>query len=305
MRIKDKYNQHLTGIVLSSIGIILLSFDTVLIRLASASSWNTVFWRCILISVTSSLILFARERTTVFHKIKKEGFPLILSGMFWGFSGLLFVVSVKMTVAANVLVMLSLSPLFAGIAGYFFLGERIGRRSLFMIAVAASGVYIIFAGDIEGGNLAGNLLGLLIPVCLGINLAWMRKHSDISRTAAVITGGLVSAFIASFFAAPFSVSSISFFYLVLLGLIAIPLAQLLLSTGTRYLPASRVALIMMSETFLGPLWVWAFIGEIPPVRTFAGGALILAGVFADSFISIIYDKKNESPLQFNNKILKQ
>ena len=284
---KTVYNNPAKGLMISITGIILLSFDTVLIRLASASSWNTVFWRCILISVTSSLILFARERTSVFHKIKQEGFPLLLSGVLWGFSGLLFVVSVKMTVAANVLVMLSLSPLFAGIAGYFFLGERIGRRSLLMIAVSAAGVYIIFAGDIEGGSLAGNLLGLLIPVCLGINLAWMRKHNDISRSAAVITGGLVSAFIASFFAAPFSVGSVSFFYLVLLGLVAIPLAQLLLSTGTRYLPASQVALIMMSETFLGPLWVWAFIGEIPPARTFAGGALILTGVFADSILSIL------------------
>ncbi len=291
MKNRSEYNLHLAGLLISVTGIILLSFDTVLIRLASCPSWDTAFWRGILVAVTSSVILFLREKTTLAGKIRDEGLPLVFSGALWGFSGLLFVVSVKMTVAANVLVMLSLSPVFAGIAGFFMLGERLRKSSLLMTAVSAAGVCIIFAGDIEGGNLAGNFLGFLVPVCLGTNLAWMRKHKDISRPASVITGGLVTALIASFFATPFSVSGLSFFYLVLLGLIAIPLAQLLLSAGTRYLPASQVALIMMSETFLGPLWVWLFMGEIPPARTFTGGILILTGVFASSFMTLLSDRK--------------
>ncbi len=284
MKITAKANR-LRGLLISSAGIIILSFDTALIRLASSPSWKTAFWRGTLIAVITSLLLFFREKTTVADKIRKEGMPLVFSGIMWGLSGVLFVISVKLTVAANVLVMLSLSPLFAGILGYFLLGERLKKITYFTMTVSAAGVYIIFAGDIEGGNIAGNILGFLVPVFLGGNLVWMRKHKEISRSAAVVIGGLVTAIIAFYFAFPFNVSFVSFIYLALLGLVAIPMGQLLISTGTRFIPAAEVALIVMLESVIGPFWVWVLIGEIPPVRTFLGGMLILSGVFLNSVFS--------------------
>lgn len=196
-----------------------------------------------------------------------------------------------MTVAANVLVMLSLSPLFAGVGGYLMMGEKMKKETILLFLVTAAGVWIIFSGGIGGGTLAGNLIGLLVPVTLGTNLAWMRKFRHISRTAAVITGGYAAAFIALFFASPLMISVRSMVYLSLLGLVAIPFAQLLISSGTKYLPAPRVALIMMLETVLGPVWVWAFMGEVPPARTFAGGFLILAGVMTNAVSGIVSEKR--------------
>ncbi len=274
------------GILLSLTGVFLFSFDTVLIRLAAVSSWDSAFWRGLFAVVPSSLILLITEKTTIFTKIRQEGFPLILSGILWGTSGTLFVTAVKMTIAANVLVMISLAPFFAAIAGYIFLKEKIKKETLFLIILSALGVFIIFYGDIGGGTVFGNVLGLLVPVAAGSNLAWMRKHKNISRLGAVIIGGFTAAFVSFFFASPFTIPLKSLFFLAILGLIAVPFAQLFLSIGTKYLPASQVALIMMLETILGPIWVWLFIGEIPPVKTFLGGILILAGVTASSFQSI-------------------
>ena len=277
---------NITGIVLSLAGVFLFSFDTVLIRLAAVSSWDVAFWRGGFALIPASIILLITEKTTVFTKIRHEGFPLILSGILWGASGTLFVTAVKHTIAANVLVMVSLSPFFAAIAGYIFLREKINKTTLFLIILSALGVFIIFYGDIGGGTVFGNVIGLLVPVASGLNFAWMRKHKNISRLGAVIIGGFTAAFVSLFFASPFTVPLKSLFFLALLGLIAVPFAQLFLSIGTKYLPASQVALTMMLETLLGPVWVWLFIGEIPPLKTFLGGVLILAGVTVNSFKSM-------------------
>ena len=277
---------NLTGILIALTGAFLFSFDAVLIRLASVSSWDSVFWRGLFAIIPTSFILLITEKTTVFVKIKQQGFPLILSGILWGTSGTFFVTAVNNTIAANVLVMISLAPFFAAIAGYIILREKIKRATLLLIIICALGVFIIFFGDIGGGTLFGNVIGLLVPIAAGINLAWMRKHKNISRLGAVIIGGFTAAFVSLFFASPLVVPFKSLFFLALLGLIAVPFAQLFLSIGTRYLPASRVALIMMLETAIGPVWVWLFLGEIPPIKTFIGGMLIIIGVTANSFQSI-------------------
>ncbi|MCL2480448.1 MAG: DMT family transporter [Spirochaetaceae bacterium] len=278
---------NIAGVLLSLSGAFIFSFDTVLIRLASVSSWQVAFWRGLFVIIPISLILFITEKTTVFAKIKQQGFPLVLSGVLWGISGFLFVTAVKHTIAANVLVMISLAPFFAAIASYIFLKEKIKKGTLFLIILCAVGVFIIFYGDIGRGTLFGNFIGLLVPVTTGTNLAWMRKNKNISRMGAVIIGGFTTAFISSFFTLPLTVPPAkSLIYLSLLGLIVVPFAQLFLSIGTRSLPASKVAIMMMIETVLGPVWVWLFIGEIPPARTFLGGALILTGVTINSFQSV-------------------
>lgn len=279
------------GIIISLIGIVLLSFDVVLIRLAAVSAWDSAFWRGAFIAVTTSTVLFAQEKTHLFTIIKYDKSPILVSGILWALSGIFFVMGVKYTAPANSLVLISLSPLFAAIAAWIFIGEKVTLSTFFMMLLSLVGVYVIFMGKIEGGTLLGNFFALLSPIALGTNLAYLRKHTNINRAGTVITGGIISAVIASFFAAPFSLPPYSYIYLALLGLIVIPIPQLLLSTGTRYIPAAQVAFIMMIETPLGMLYVWALIGEVPAIQSLFGGLLAVSGVIINIFLNLKKDKK--------------
>ena len=44
---------------------------------------------------------------------------------------------------------------------------------------------------------------------------------------------------------------------------------------------------MLMETLCGPLWVWLFLNEIPPLSVFIGGVVIVSAIILKSF-----DKKN-------------
>ena len=43
-------------------------------------------------------------------------------------------------------------------------------------------------------------------------------------------------------------------------------------------PAAQLALIALVEPTLSPLWAWLASGELPPIWTFIGGAVIVAAI---------------------------
>ena len=52
-------------------------------------------------------------------------------------------------------------------------------------------------------------------------------------------------------------------WLALNGLVAIPLATVLLARGPRVLPSADVSMFFMLETVLTPIWIWMLFGEVP------------------------------------------
>ena len=76
-----------------------------------------------------------------------------------------------------------------------------------------------------------------------------------------------------------------FWFLLALGVVVVPASTILLSLGTRYMPAPHVTLIMMIEMMLAPLWVWFAFSEIPAHATVLGGILILVTVASHSLIA--------------------
>ena len=285
---KKRGNERMTGLLYAFSGIFLMSFDTLLIRLADVSGWDAAFYRGFFIFLMTGFIFITKNKTGSVRIIVSGRIPLLVSGILWGLGGLFFVLSIKLTIAANTLVLLSLSPVFAALFSYLLMKELIAKKTWAAITVAVAGVSVIFSGDIGSGNTAGNIIGLLVPICIAFNLTLMRKYPDINRTAAVVIGGLVTSGISVISASPSSVPGLSVFYLALLGLLFIPFSQLLIANGTRYIPSPEVGLVMMSETFLGPLWVWIVLGELPAKNTFIGGALILSAIAVNTLPSLKY-----------------
>ena len=67
-------------------------------------------------------------------------------------------------------------------------------------------------------------------------------------------------------------------YLMLFGASQTGLAFLLLTVGSRLIPATEAALISVLETPLAPVWVWAAFGEAPTAAAMVGGTIVLGAV---------------------------
>ena len=71
-------------------------------------------------------------------------------------------------------------------------------------------------------------------------------------------------------------------WLALNGLVAIPLATMLLARGPRVLPSADVSMFFMLETVLTPVWIWLLFGEVPPHGVLLGGSLVVITLLAHS-----------------------
>ena len=98
--------------------------------------------------------------------------------------------------------------------------------------------------------------------------------------------GLLAALVCLPFAEPLSLPFETYLLLGITGLLQMPLAMLLIYTGTRYLPAAEVSLLILIESILAPVWVFIAVNELPARETYFGGVLILLTLATHSWITL-------------------
>ena len=64
---------HVKGLLMSFIGVVILSPDALLIRLADADSWTVLFWRGLLMAIGVTIILLFTYRSKTIDEIQKIG----------------------------------------------------------------------------------------------------------------------------------------------------------------------------------------------------------------------------------------
>ncbi len=277
---------HPRGIFIVIAGVILISFDAVLVRLAAADGWTVGFWRGLFVALSLGAYLLLRDPRALVATFRTGGSVAWVAAVLLGASSLLFVLSVMHTTAANTVVILSAAPLFAALFTWLFLGQQVRARTWLAILVAMVGVVVVFHGSLSSGGLVGDLIALATAASMGANLTLLRRHPDLARIPLVAVGGLATALLALPLAQPLSLSPDGFLAVAVMGLVQMPAAMVMIAVATRYLPSPEVSLFLLIEAVLGPLWVWLGVGEEPPAATFWGGALILTTLALHAWLGL-------------------
>src|SRR5262249_16724138 len=103
-------------------------------------------------------------------------------------------------------------------------------------------------------------------------------HRDRPMTAAAGLSPLLTTLLVWPAAAPLDVSATDLGHLALFGVAQNGLGLLLMTWGTRFLPAAEGALIGALDASLAPVWVWLAFREVPPATTLAGGTIVMLAV---------------------------
>ncbi|PCF95477.1 DMT family transporter [Vreelandella nigrificans] len=276
------------GLLMVVLGVVLLSFDGLLIRLADTDGWTIVFWRGFLMFCVLGIMCCVGNRLTA---LRSNPFPSLASALLLGLISSLFVLAVMNANVANVVVILSTAPLFAALFSRIFLGERVAQRTLVAIAVCMLGMSLVFMGEGDMGMLAGNLYALATAAAIGGNLTLLRRYPAIDPMTVIAGGGLLSAAVALPMASPLALDAQRYGVLALMGLVQMPLATVLINSATRYLPSTEVALFYLVETALGTLWVWWLLGEAPTATTQLGGSVVIMVLVLHAWIGLRLERQ--------------
>ncbi|WP_233152808.1 DMT family transporter [Motiliproteus sp. MSK22-1] len=277
---------HSKGIKLAAAGVLVLSFDALLIRLAGVDPWDVTFWRGALMALSMLAIMMAGGKHNYLGQLRPYWKGMLLIAFIYGINGTLFVLSISHTSTANTVVILSSSSFFAAFFSWLFLRERVDTRTWAAIGVSVAGVVTVFSGSFGLENWVGDLLALLLALSMGLVLTLMRRYPEVPRTPMVAISGLVMMVIAIPFSAPFELAQSNYFWLAVMGLVQIPLASVLIMSATRYLSSPEVSLFLLIETVFGPIWVWLVLSEQVPPMTLVGGTAILGAIVVHSWLSL-------------------
>ena len=271
------------GVTLAIIGALLLTPDTLLMRLSQLDGWNMLIWRGSLSGVAYLIIWAMLDGWKGLSKITTLSFSILLCCQL--LNALFFSLAIALAPVVIVLLGVATVPVFAALLSRFILNEPLSKLTLVTAFVVLAGLSISLLGhDVDGATInetsvIGLLLGLGVAFALAMNFTMIRKDKDAPFVLAMALGAMCAACVGYVCAdklqwfPPINMLSIG-----LTGICILPLSFVALSYAARNVKSSTVSLIMLSETVLGPLWVWWGVGESPNRMMVIGGTVVLAAI---------------------------
>lgn len=264
----------LAALLWSSAGVVikLITWEPVLI------AWGRAFFGGIF------LLLFTRSRTLRFAPIQIAG------GIAYAATSLTFVLAMKLTLAANVVMLQYTAPVFASIFGILMLKEYPRRIDWVVLPLVLGGVYLLMADRTMGSSVLGNGLALLSGFSLAMLTIAMRHQRKTSPLDSIIIGsGIISLCLLPLVLRhtdQITLWSMNTGLVVFLGAFQAALPFLFFGYAVKRVTAFEATVFKAVEPMINPVWVYLFTGEKPGLLALTGAVLILVTVLGRNLIVI-------------------
>ena len=190
----------------------------------------------------------------------------------------LYVLSIRLTTAANAIFLEFTAPIYVVAFSYFLLNEKIDRFDILTMVIIFLGMGLFFMDELTFYGFWGNIMALVAGVCLALVTVLIRKEKE-SAFEIVFYGNVLTAIICFTFIIEGLSKSTQLDWLIIfgLGIFQLGIPYILYTTALKYVSALDAILVGMLEPILNPIWVYIFIGEAMGEWAFIGGALVIIG----------------------------
>ncbi|MGY9025630.1 MAG: DMT family transporter [Candidatus Pelagibacterales bacterium] len=256
---------------------------------AELYQWHYLFVRGIVVASILLIFLVAKEGTKFVNNFKKVGISGIIGGVGLACAFIGFIFGMTNTSAATTLFLIALQPLFAGLLAYLFLSERIRSATFIAMIISIFGISLMVYNDWMIGALFGVFAGFICSLGFSVFAVTLRWKPETPKFTTIIIAGLICAAFSFMMVITFSEHTTMPLKNILLSMLHgsfVASGLILISYGSKYLPAAELMLLATMETVGGILWCWLPIfgvNEVPGTNTLIGGMII---IFAITFHAI-------------------
>ena len=270
-----KSSQWLT---LSLAGVLLLSPDSLLIRLLNLSDFSLIFYRSYLPAVTLFIFILWFYKKNTIQAFLLIGVPGVIYATLYAITHVCFVYSIQYTSVSNTLVIVASAPIFSAILSIIFLKEQPSLYTWLIIFIALVSMFIIGWGSYSTTGIFGDIMALIVAIAMGSGGVLVRYFKNIDLVPACFVGCILAGLYTLPFQIEFDLTSIQILYLSLMCFVILPIPFIIMTIAPKYTPAYQVSLVFLLESVLGSAWVWIVINEVPSLNTIIGGAILLSSV---------------------------
>ena len=272
------------GLLWTFFGVIIISPDSLLIRLLNLTDYSLIFYRSFLPAITLLLFIFWFYKKKTLNAFFLIGIPGIIYAFFYAITHICFVYAIQYTSVANTLVIVAGAPIFAALFSILFLKEKPTLFTWIIITVALTSMFTIGWGSYTSKGIFGDAMALIVAIIMGSSGVLVRYFKNKDFVPACLLGCLLAGLYSLPFEIEFNLSSTQILYLSLMCFIMLPIPFIILTIAPRYTPAYQVYLIFLLESVFGTAWVWAVIKEVPSINTIVGGLTLLSSVLIYTII---------------------
>ena len=285
-------NNHLKAILITALGVFIMSFESLLIKLSDTSSLTYSFYIGVFMILSINILMIKDEKKD-FIKAYQGGFLIILlCGALFGISNMFFISAINNTSVANTVMILSTAPLFSSLYAYIFYRQKSTKNIYISSLFIFIGLFVIFYAQDDKSSLIGNIYAFICANLFSLAFVFLSQHKKINRFAVTSSAGFFILIISFVLSDSLEIDINTLYVLIIAGLFVSPISRVLMGIGTKTLPASEVSLLMIIETIMAPIWVWIILEEVPSINTFIGGSIILATLVLNSIYLIHINKKS-------------
>lgn len=213
-----------------------------------------------------------------------------------------FVISTKLTAAANAITIQYCAPLFLFL-GLWVVKKRLDKQKIIPMILILFGIIAFLSEPISGSNMTGNLLAIVSGLSFAMLIYFMGFDYGLSGIGLTALLNLlivpVAALIVPWGTAPYPTDLTSIICLTILGIVQIGVAYVFFYAGRQIVSSIDASILSLIEPLLNPIWVFLLIGEQPTYYAIAGMVLILSAQVLNIYLEYRQTKsviKKEVPL---------
>ena len=283
------------GLGLSLIGVLLITPDSLFLRLIDLGAWELVFYRGLVPFICLLILLSFYYRSQFIKSFLVLGIPGLIYAILIALGSTTFVISIENTYVANTLIMIALLPFATAILSSIFLKEHPSKRMWLTIIACFAVVLFIFYDSYQGNRLYGDFFGLLTAIMVGGSAVVVRYGKNFNFLPALLLSKFFIMLIAIIFMQNFPetlfVDQKNLYLIIAMGVFAVFIPLAMITLAPRYIPAYEVEIFFVLETILGPVWVWLVIHEQPTNKTIIGGVFIIIIILIHTILELRDNKK--------------
>ena len=236
----------------------------------------------------ASILLFAaswRDIPKLLALPARDKRLVLASGALLGVHFGSWIASLSFTSTAASVALVATNPMFAAVFGTF-LGDRVSRREIMGIGIAAVGCAVLAGGDWRAGGdaLIGDGLALIgAASAAGYLVVGRRLRQSVpllpylGAVNALAALGLVGGLLVMG-ADVTAIPGHSIVACAGAALVASFVGHSLLNAAVRVTPTHLVALAILGEPIGSSMITWVVFAEQPPVHAALGGAIVIVGI---------------------------
>ena len=280
-------NPGTIGLSLALFGALLLTPDTLFMRISELDGFTMLAWRGGLSGLGYLLIWawFSLRLELKIPNLLNLSFAIVVICQI--INATFFSLAIAVAPVTIVLISVATAPIFSAILSWFFLGETLSKFSIGTAILVLFGLYVSVLGgsatliELDTSTLLGALFGLGVAFTLAMNFTIIRKDKNVPFVLAIGIGALLAGSLGLLCADNlYWPPAKNMAAIAVTGIIILPVSFCTLSYAARFVPSSTVSLIMLLETVLGPLWIWWGIGEEPTNAMLLGGTIVVFSLTA-------------------------